>query len=100
MCAIKCEVAPGVVGSLWELMIGQSSAVDDSHSVLGGGTGILAFSNCGQQFVTLWPGHRGRHTPTGRHLNKLILCYLILINLVFTILKAQISHHLPISVYR
>ena len=73
MCAIKCEVAPGVVGSLWELMIGQSSAVDDSHSVLGGGTGILAFSNCGQQFVTLWPGHRGRHTPTGRHLNKLIL---------------------------
>ena len=73
MCAIKCEVAPGVVGSLWELMIGQSSAVDDSHSVLGGGTGILPFSNCGQQFVTLWPGHRGRHTPTGRHLNKLIL---------------------------
>ena len=51
-CAFECDVVSGVVGSSCELMIGQSLVADDSPSVFGGGTGILAFPNCGQQFVT------------------------------------------------
>ena len=62
MCALECEVVSGVVGSSWELMIGQSSVADDSPSVFGGGTGILAFPNCGQQFVSgSWLIGCGKH---------------------------------------
>ena len=62
MCAFECDVVSGVVGSSCELMIGQSLVADDSSSVFGGGTGILAFPNCGQQFVSgSWLIGCGKH---------------------------------------
>ena len=75
MCAFECDVVSGVVGSSCELMIGQSLVADDSSSVFGGGTGILAFPNCGQQFVTREPAHWVWHTQTDTQFQMLYLYY-------------------------